>query len=820
MRNIAIAAAVLTAVLCAQGPVINPRGVVNTFTLQPAPSAVAAGGLLTVRGFNLGPAEQATATAPWPTELGGVSVTVNERPAALRSVSVSEIVLQVPAETRPGLARVVVTRGGQQSRPAVARVLLRAPSIETANKLGFGEVTAASGSELRLAGTGIVVNDGVRASIGGLPVEVKVEQSGRQAEQDVTLTVPEDARAGDMISLTNAGNAANVVQFGRGEAEALYVALPEGAQSIRVLRDADLRGTFAIGIGPRADDGCYPSWTFDLARGRTGRIAECLISAQANVASPIVAINESGALAALVGPAAAGAQQAGTNKLAIYRALSDQPNVIELPGQASAVTSGSDGEVIAVSPGPPVRSWVYDANTGEARQIAPGNGFPGAIIPVGPAGLTPVTSIDLGDGLNQVLSTGIGVGPQQNAFIVGDDAERPTRTKLAVLNGRGDVMFSRDFPAKWLVLLGPLPAVLGGQQTPANFARLRSTVYFDQTGGALVILARNSETGAHGFVSFLNADRSEVKVSTFPDGWYAATCVTQARLFNLELSRRLALFGAARSQDAIATPCAAQGFITLDLETLEARAASMPGQGQANVQTANEVNDYVYVSNVVDITNQQLSDTLYVLDGVTASSYRMDLPQGVVGFAGLQGVAALSGVVTTATSSRVVGDAGLVYFDLENERTRVYPVPDGFQTATLLSVFPNTRKIVARGTKADNTGSQILIFDIDTGDLSVVRNPEGVTFVGQLPAAATGGGGTPGTPGPGAPGGGGPGVPGGGGGPGVPGGGGGPGVLPGGGGGAQVVPAIQSINTKANTVAAMGYSAERQPVGIVVVRVP
>lgn len=818
MRNIAIGVLLLSAVLRAQGPVINPRGVVNTFTLQPAPSAVAAGALLTVKGLNLGPAEPVTATAPWPTELSGVSVTVNDKPAALRSVSVSEIVLQVPVETQPGLARIVVSRGGQQSRTAVARVLLRAPSIETVNKLGYGEVPPLSGSSLRLSVSGVAVKDGVRASIGGLPVEVAAEESARQAEQDVTLTVPAEARPGDMISLTNGGNAANVVQFGRGEAEALYVPLPEGAQSIRTLRDSDLRGTFAIGVGPRGEDGCYPSWTFDMVRGRAQRIGDCLVTAQANAVSPIVSINESGALAALVGPLAAGAQQAGTNKVAVYRALSEQANMIELPGQASVVTSGPDGEVVAVSLGPPVRNWSYDANTGEARQIAAGNPFPGAIIPVGSGGLTPVATIDLGDGLNQVLSTGTMVGPQQNAFVVGDDAERPTRAKLAVLNGRGDVMFSRDFPAKWVVLMGPLPANLGGQQTPANLARLRSTVYFDQTSGALVVMARNAETGAHGFVSFVNADRTDVKVSAFPDGWYAATCVTQVRLFNLELSRRLALFGAARPQDAIATPCVAQGFITLDLQSLEARAASMPGQGQANVQTANEVNDYVYVSNVVDTTNQQLSDTLYVLDGVTASSYRMDLPQGVVGFAGLQGVPALSGVVTTATSSRVVGDAGLVYFDLENERTRVYPVPDGFQTATLLSVFPNTRKIVARGTKTENAGSQVLIFDIETGDLTVVKNPDGVAFVGQLPAAAGAGGGAGGGGGgnPGGPGG--PGVPGGGG-PGFPGGGGTP-VVPGGGGAAQPVATIQSVNTKANTVAAMGYNADRQPVGIVVVRVP
>lgn len=37
------------------GPVVNPRGVVNAFTQQPAPSVVAAGGIIHISGLNLGP---------------------------------------------------------------------------------------------------------------------------------------------------------------------------------------------------------------------------------------------------------------------------------------------------------------------------------------------------------------------------------------------------------------------------------------------------------------------------------------------------------------------------------------------------------------------------------------------------------------------------------------------------------------------------------------------------------------------------------------------------------------------------------------------
>ncbi|MBL8209709.1 MAG: IPT/TIG domain-containing protein, partial [Bryobacterales bacterium] len=85
------------------GPVINPRGVINAWTQQPAPSAVAAGGLIWIDGINLGPATPLTGEGPvWPTELGGVQVMVGNRAAPLVSVSPARIVAQVPYETPAG----------------------------------------------------------------------------------------------------------------------------------------------------------------------------------------------------------------------------------------------------------------------------------------------------------------------------------------------------------------------------------------------------------------------------------------------------------------------------------------------------------------------------------------------------------------------------------------------------------------------------------------------------------------------------------------------------------------------------------------------
>lgn len=78
------------------GPVIDPRGIVNAFTLDPAPSIVAPGGLFTISGYNLASDTVQAPGVPWPVTLAGARVTVNGRAASLYSVSPGTIVAQAP----------------------------------------------------------------------------------------------------------------------------------------------------------------------------------------------------------------------------------------------------------------------------------------------------------------------------------------------------------------------------------------------------------------------------------------------------------------------------------------------------------------------------------------------------------------------------------------------------------------------------------------------------------------------------------------------------------------------------------------------------
>jgi uncharacterized protein (TIGR03437 family) len=78
-------------------PSINPGGVVSLADFTPA---VAAGGLVTIFGKNLG--SLATATPPLPTILGGMCVTLNNAPIPLELTSTGQINAQLPVTLAAG----------------------------------------------------------------------------------------------------------------------------------------------------------------------------------------------------------------------------------------------------------------------------------------------------------------------------------------------------------------------------------------------------------------------------------------------------------------------------------------------------------------------------------------------------------------------------------------------------------------------------------------------------------------------------------------------------------------------------------------------
>ena len=797
----------------AQGPVILQRGVLNAVTLEPAPSRVAPGDILIVRGLNLGPVEGATASGtPLPTTLAGVQVLIATRPAPIFSVAADQVRVQVPIETPNGLVSVVVLRGELRSRPASVRVNATAVGPKTKNNLGFGEAGSVDGKRLTLSMTGLgltepLVGNGetgpaegsavprraIRAHVDGLPAEAKAALSpSRVGEFDVTIELPEGSQPGDIVSVSNGGAPlARSVLGSTSDAVVQYVKLPAALRNVTAIRQSDLRGSYLLANGPRGTDGCFPTWIFDMTRSVSTRVEPCLL-AQQNAVTPVNSVNESHILASFTGPAS-DQQNLISSKIMLFNPAQPTPMTVDLPSPAAFLGAAGDGSLIALGG---TANYTISPDSGEVRELTGGVGGPipggggggGAII--GAGGL----QIDLGDGLNVPLSFPSAAGQGVTVLVVGNDANKPTRAKLALLGNNFSVTGTRDFPASWIPLLPPAqppaPGAPGGGAGQGGFAALRLPAFFDAATRTYYVLAKMDDGSAQGFVAFSGAQLSSKEIP-FPAGWYAATCSPTLQISTLELSRRIAVFGSKRVNTEVQAVCSSQGYLALDLTTQAFAAVPLPGVGEVNTRAASgDVNDYLFASNT-DPQNATLSDTLYIFDSVAGSPFRLDLPPGIVGFQQVTPVAALNGLVATAIGTRVAGDGGLVFFDLENEKTTVFPVPEGFTTVNFVAVFPTTRKLIARGIKCN--GAQYLIYDLTNGNLLMPPNPEGVAYAGPLPALPGGG------PGPGGPGPGGPGF---------------------GGFGQQGQVQTQVVNSKASTIAALAYDASRNPVGIITIKVP
>ncbi|MBY0376211.1 MAG: hypothetical protein K2Q23_19605, partial [Bryobacteraceae bacterium] len=90
---------------------------------------VAPGSFATIYGDALAAGTATAAGVPLPAALGGVSVTVNGRPAPLYFVRGDQVNFQVPAATAPGNATAVVQSAGQSSAPFNFNVVAAAPGI-------------------------------------------------------------------------------------------------------------------------------------------------------------------------------------------------------------------------------------------------------------------------------------------------------------------------------------------------------------------------------------------------------------------------------------------------------------------------------------------------------------------------------------------------------------------------------------------------------------------------------------------------------------------------------------------------------------------
>ncbi len=122
----------LTSTPAVPKPAISQAGVVNGASYQPG---IGAGSWITINGTNL----SKTGARTWradeivdgalPTQLDGVSVTVNGKPAYIEYISDTQINAQAPTDAGVGVASVVVTVNGVASTAMSSQVLGSSPAF-------------------------------------------------------------------------------------------------------------------------------------------------------------------------------------------------------------------------------------------------------------------------------------------------------------------------------------------------------------------------------------------------------------------------------------------------------------------------------------------------------------------------------------------------------------------------------------------------------------------------------------------------------------------------------------------------------------------
>jgi uncharacterized protein (TIGR03437 family) len=134
--NVALQAPALTPT----GVFIDPTGIVNAASSALFTSGVAPGELITIYGTNMASATLADSTFPF--SLGGVQMTINNRPAPIYSVSPNQISAVVPFGTTELIASIQLTSNGIPSNIVTSYVNLTAPGVFTSPAGGIGRAAA------------------------------------------------------------------------------------------------------------------------------------------------------------------------------------------------------------------------------------------------------------------------------------------------------------------------------------------------------------------------------------------------------------------------------------------------------------------------------------------------------------------------------------------------------------------------------------------------------------------------------------------------------------------------------------------------------
>ena len=125
-------------VLTGPGVFLNPTGIANAASSAPFTAGIANGELITLYGSNLAAATVVAPKIPFPTKLGGVTVSINGLAAPIYYVSAGQISVIVPYGNTFGVAQIQVTNNGVASNVVTELVDNTAAGVFTVPPGGLG----------------------------------------------------------------------------------------------------------------------------------------------------------------------------------------------------------------------------------------------------------------------------------------------------------------------------------------------------------------------------------------------------------------------------------------------------------------------------------------------------------------------------------------------------------------------------------------------------------------------------------------------------------------------------------------------------------
>lgn len=125
--------------LTGAGVFVNPQGIVNAATFAPVGDNISPGEIIAIYGSGLAGGTASASALPYPTLLGGVTVSINGTLAPLYYVSPGQINCIVPYELTGSSATIVVTSGVTPSNSVTVGVVAATPGVISANDSGYGD---------------------------------------------------------------------------------------------------------------------------------------------------------------------------------------------------------------------------------------------------------------------------------------------------------------------------------------------------------------------------------------------------------------------------------------------------------------------------------------------------------------------------------------------------------------------------------------------------------------------------------------------------------------------------------------------------------